>query len=1632
MALMPESSGLENYLPDCIDNYTHARKLYPYYCITPGTYTLASFGKRRQIGITDQPTLEFQVLRTKFHSRELAEDLGDITELGNITSQPDTFSCLDNPNLDLLACNEDYNKLIYRQFYLSEASIVKIGNRPDRSRCGGGEGYLRLFRGRANDLNSTLEPWQGQSGFNQKWETCFTCQQTSECTPLTPGWYTVVSYGRGASYEEPSFVPHWSGPTSIGDRYELGERSDLWIEILPATIAPAKFNRPHKAYIVNDGNPIVSEPLTGNLQRNTSNYLELEQDVFACLPDTPLDQHPLLACDSTFNRVAYYTFQLGEQSMLTVEGIQPDFGYRLYDFNVRVDSSLLIQRDPIGDCVTTRSKLQFCNLQPGWYTLVVMGTDRQIGYGISPNIRIDRSGISRFDHALNAYDFGLIRNDGVPQNGKEGDIHPTNPNFPASHDNFYCSTGAQLTDPEHFPCWVSYNPDIYPPQQQQVLVRDTFSGSHLDFQRNLWYTFKLSGSGKATVSLVDDYGWSLLTIFESDVDGSLSFNEVINGGMVDSTETDGLKFLGENRQYSCSDNQRSFSFDKTACERDEVRYYIMVSTAYQYKLVRPVAISVTYEGVPTFPRLYDHYSTANLVNGLDEVDEPYTEVALTPGIYNGAPASLQCATRDPIDAIGDPSHNNRCITKSVWYKFKTEGSGIMRLAYEQIGGAADFERNNMVLFHESVEGDSTSLSKVGLDYFYSNNQANDTGHNWGETCYMPSGTYYVMISNCYDHLDILSEYRPIIWLDDSEAQGDYCGNAIPISLNGTGEVITNMRVRCQTLGEDFGEDGSNLGCLFGPENYKSGWFKLTITGSEKYDVTFDMQERTSALPQDIRYRILYGDCSAMTAGPCNSDANTTFTLNCMKEGDYFVQVVIPSIHDGNIELKINSVLSPDQTCRPLDPLAPTANFTSQASCESDSVYFLNQSTQGEEISYIWTLPNGASSRDFNTEIVYPRTNDFQTFDVTLQVTNNNRNTTDEVTIPVTIPPRTYAFNIRDTTICDDNPLQLALDVPQATYRWPDGSTGSTYLVSSEQDVWVELTTPTCIIVDSLYVNFELCDIEKDTSVNLCPGGIFQGQFIERDTMIIDSIPLPAGNYQINFTNITITDLSYQEVDTIYACAGEVVNLLGIPITSDTTVCEIFTSLNGCDTTYCTVAQFFEVPRTELQVTICPGESYQIGNMTLDRPGRYETVLTSENGCDSMVVAELSWHERTKPIISGSTILCKDGTVNLSVQSGFTNYHWLHNDNSSASIQVNEPGIYEVVVTSIQGCLDTASIEVMLTDIRLQTQILSDYDGWPNSCTGKEDASIETIITGGTAPYTILWNNGSSDSRLDQIGPGNYYVTVTDVDGCSQIDSILVMDRPAIEGFLDSQNPICLGEASGYIMAEVVNALPPFDFKLNDGVRPTAGFFDLKAGDYTIEISDRFGCTWSESIVLEDPPLLKLTMPARDITVKQGDSLVLAATSTVETLAKVNWEPAVSICDTCLQPMIRPLESELYTLKVVDNNGCSDEASIFVVVDKTLRIYLPNAFSPDGNGTNEVFLPYPSSQVSKINTFQVYNRWGTIMHNRKNLIPPLSDTDGWDGTFDGQLVSAGVYIYMVEIELVDGKIEVLSGELVLMR
>jgi len=328
-----------------------------------------------------------------------------------------------------------------------------------------------------------------------------------------------------------------------------------------------------------------------------------------------------------------------------------------------------------------------------------------------------------------------------------------------------------------------------------------------------------------------------------------------------------------------------------------------------------------------------------------------------------------------------------------------------------------------------------------------------------------------------------------------------------------------------------------------------------------------------------------------------------------------------------------------------------------------------------------------------------------------------------------------------------------------------------------------------------------------------------------------------------------------------------------------------------------------------------------------------------------------------------------------------------------------------------------------------------YEGFGVSCKGEEDGALEAEVDGGVPPYSILWGDGSDLWIRSGLAEGNYSATVTDELGCSGEAEIELPAPDSLSISLLITHPDCFDEQAGGIQVQPAGGVPPYRFSLNSGEFTEENtFVGLQPGLYEIAVLDANLCLRTEAVLIQSPELLEVSL-GEDREIAAGDSVLLELITNVpyDSLVSIDWKGLQNPdCEDCPVVWDLPFVSTTYSVTITDSDGCMASDQMTVSVDAARDIFVPNAFSPNNDGINDYFTVYANERnVRQVVSLKVFNRLGEQVFHRSRF-SPNQPTEGWDGTFRDQPLNPGVFVWLVEVEFVNGDTVVLSGEVVLVK
>jgi gliding motility-associated-like protein len=430
---------------------------------------------------------------------------------------------------------------------------------------------------------------------------------------------------------------------------------------------------------------------------------------------------------------------------------------------------------------------------------------------------------------------------------------------------------------------------------------------------------------------------------------------------------------------------------------------------------------------------------------------------------------------------------------------------------------------------------------------------------------------------------------------------------------------------------------------------------------------------------------------------------------------------------------------------------------------------------------------------------------------------------------------------------------------------------------------------------------------------------------------------------------------------------------------------------------------------------------------------------------------------TTIVITGPSSICPGETAILTASGGYDSYLW-SNGATSSNITITTPGIYTVIGTNecgqgsgvleVEDCVpvpedctngidDDGDGDTDLFDDDCPCELWSDLNVTLNNtlllCYDDSNATITALPENGLAPYTYNWTDENATSignamTIDNLRAGAYALQLTDGYGCS-VDAQLTIDQPEALTLSANISPIaCEGEPLGIIEATASGGTPPYLFALDSA--PFAmqnSFAGLSAGFYNLLVEDANGCQQlTADLEIAETPSIDLSL-GQEQTVCLGEFITLKP-EVFPSTADLNffWSSSTTIpCDSCQQLYFQPTETANYQLTVSKANGCSASASLVVNVTADRSLYIPNVFSPNDDGLNDFFQIFPGKSVAALSLLQIYDRWG-------GLVFEGDPQQGWNGKMGQQSAANGVYLYVLQLNYLDGVEEVISGDVILIR
>jgi gliding motility-associated-like protein len=513
----------------------------------------------------------------------------------------------------------------------------------------------------------------------------------------------------------------------------------------------------------------------------------------------------------------------------------------------------------------------------------------------------------------------------------------------------------------------------------------------------------------------------------------------------------------------------------------------------------------------------------------------------------------------------------------------------------------------------------------------------------------------------------------------------------------------------------------------------------------------------------------------------------------------------------------------------------------------------------------------------------------------------------------------------------------------------------------------------------------------------------------------------------------------------------------VPIVGNDTikVADVFTKVKVPQTHFCDSVQLNFLDSTVVKNDVVNTYLWNFGDGATSnvqhpqhfysQPGNYKVWLkvTTSIGCTYTDTLNVPINIVQTPLIKigGDSTGCVNsflsykGLVTKS-DSSVISWNWSFSNGNTSTLQNPLPQLYTTagpfLVTAISsnasGCSDTVRKTINIYPL-------------PNTDAGIDSVVCQNqpITLQATGAATYVWATNPTLSCLNCANPVAtpdtiqfYRVTGYTAYGCSTTDSVLINVLKPFKIKVSLPDTLCVGESSQLQAtgADKYNWSPATGLNdptiYNPVAKPTV------TTTYVVTGTDYKNCfNIKDSIRITVYPIPQFNIVLSNLKANVGNTVPLLTTSSSD-ITNWRWLPQRWLsCYNCPQPVAIITDNIKYVAEASNPGGCitRDEITIESLCSDA-NIFIPNTFSPNGDGANDIFYPRGKGLFT-VKSLRIFNRWGEVVFSKTNFLPNNA-SDGWDGTFKGAKLSSDVYVYTMEIVCDNSQIIPLKGNVTLLR
>ncbi|MBN4049730.1 gliding motility-associated C-terminal domain-containing protein [Bacteroidales bacterium AH-315-N07] len=438
-------------------------------------------------------------------------------------------------------------------------------------------------------------------------------------------------------------------------------------------------------------------------------------------------------------------------------------------------------------------------------------------------------------------------------------------------------------------------------------------------------------------------------------------------------------------------------------------------------------------------------------------------------------------------------------------------------------------------------------------------------------------------------------------------------------------------------------------------------------------------------------------------------------------------------------------------------------------------------------------------------------------------------------------------------------------------------------------------------------------------------------------------------------------------------------------------------------------------------------------------GTYTLTVQDLNGCSDQASITLKAPTSIQLSFDSTAVSCYGGlngsaSVNATGGTEPYTYLWTTTPSSTTRIITNlTADVYNVIVTDKNNCSASGSVSVIEPDT-----LIANVDASSGiidvKCNGDATGAAYLTVTGGNfdMAYQYSWSNGDSSQNISNVTAGSYVVTVTDHKGCIDIATVTITQPDPLGANAVLVRPTCPGFSDGLAGVSGIGGTSPYTYSWQGGITSLL-LSDLPLGTYYVTVIDsnlsvfidsvevtEFSQVWADFIA--DPYETTILTPEIDFL----DSSV----TEIENIRITGWQWEFG--DGAISDIENPTHeygdtgSFNVTLIVTTEDGCTASVMKTIRIIDESTMYIPNAFTPDGDGINDYF-GVKAENIAEFEMY-IYNRWGEMIFKTED------QDDLWNGkkNNEGDVSPDGVYVYIVISKDHQGRVHRHIGHVTLLQ